>query len=500
MRKLLLGTLFLSMVCMLWWAAIMAQDATEQKPAGMREQAQEPAPAKARGQSPKDGPDQAREQEEEQAEEEVEEEEVVERPDAPETPENKCVACHREATPQIVSDWELSKHYQNDVTCDNCHGSLHMDRNDSARAQPAVPEKCAQCHADRVEQFNKGKHSLAWMSMNSMPTVHWQPMAQIEGLKGCGGCHRIGMKSDGVVKDLVSKKSGGGVSSCDCCHTRHVFSVDEAGAPQACQTCHMGMDHPQWEMYSSSKHGVRFLLKQSKVLPEEAAAPACQTCHMPEGNHAVRTAWGYLGIRLPLPEDAKWAADRTTILQALGVLDSSGAPTPRMDVLKAADIWRSTREGWEAQRAEMLKICSQCHSAGFARAELEKGDGMIREADRLMADAIRTVGQLYAEGTLKKPSGYPQVFPDLLAFHDAPTVIEQKLFLMFLEYRMRTFKGAFHANPDYAFWYGWSPMQRSLTEIKERAAEMGAAHKASTGTAAAGKAAPAPAAAAKKKK
>ncbi len=25
--------------------------------------------------------------------------------------------------------------------------------------------------------------------------------------------------------------------------------------PQACQTCHTGFDHPQWEMYSSSKHG-----------------------------------------------------------------------------------------------------------------------------------------------------------------------------------------------------------------------------------------------------
>jgi hypothetical protein len=51
-------------------------------------------------------------------------------------------------------------------------------------------------------------------------------------------------------------------------------------------------------------------------------------------------------------------------------------------------------------------------------------------------------------------------------------VIEQELFVMFLEHRMRTFQGTFHANPDYALWYGWSEMQRSLTEIKEKAAEM----------------------------
>ena len=43
--------------------------------------------------------------------------------------------------------------------------------------------------------------------------------------------------------------------------------------------------------------------------------------------------------------------------------------------------------------------------------------------------------------------------------------IEQRLFVMFLEHRMRTFQGSFHNNPDYALWYGWSEMQRDLTEI-----------------------------------
>ena len=51
-------------------------------------------------------------------------------------------------------------------------------------------------------------------------------------------------------------------------------------------------------------------------------------------------------------------------------------------------------------------------------------------------------------------------------------VIEQKLFVMFLEHRMGAFQGTFHANPDYALWYGWSEMQRDFTEIMEMAAEM----------------------------
>jgi hypothetical protein len=97
---------------------------------------------------------------------------------------------------------------------------------------------------------------------------------------------------------------------------------------------------------------------------------------------------------------------------------------------------------------------------------------MIRQSDHLMAEAIRTVAGLYKDGYLKKPANYAYPFPDVLTFHDAPTVIEQKLFVMMMEHRMRAFQGSFHSNPDYATWYGWSEMQRDLTEIKEMAAEI----------------------------
>jgi hypothetical protein len=240
----------------------------------------------------------------------------------------------------------------------------------------------------------------------------------------------------------------------------------------------MGFDHPQWEMYSASKHGVRYLLKQSKTLAESVSAPTCQDCHMSEGDHAVRTAWGFLAVRLPLPEDKEWAADRATILQALGVLDPDGKPTGRVDAVKAADVARLTQEDWQKERDKMLRACTKCHSGTFAKGEMEKGDQMIKEIDHLMAEGIRIVADLYKDGILKKPESYAYSFPDLLTFHDAPTVIEQKLFVMFLEHRMRAFQGTFHANPDYALWYGWSEMRRDLAEIKERAEELRKAHKA----------------------
>jgi hypothetical protein len=390
--------------------------------------------------------------------------------------DDACVQCHAKGSPSLVEDWKISKHSEAGIGCAACHGDAHTSATDAAKAAIPTPETCAGCHETQVAQFRKGKHALAWAAMKAMPTAHAQPVAMMEGMKGCGGCHKIGLKSEAEIRELAGLGRGFGLASCDACHTRHAFSLKEARQPQACQTCHMGFDHPQWEMYSASKHGVRALLKQNGTLPASAAAPTCQDCHMGGGNHEVRAPWGFLAVRLPLPADTEWAADRATILQALGVLDPEGKPTARLDVVKAADVARLDAASFDQARAAMLQTCGRCHSASFAREQLQKGDDMIREADRLMAEAIRVVAALYKDGVLAKPKGYAHAFPDLLAFHDAPTVVEQKLFVMFLEHRMRAFQGTFHANPDYALWYGWSELQRDLAEIRELAAQMRREH------------------------
>jgi hydroxylamine dehydrogenase len=391
---------------------------------------------------------------------------------AVQAPGGTCVECHSKQSPNIVADWKQSRHSGAGVSCDTCHGDAHTTATDAAKAKIPTPDTCAQCHEQQVAQFKKGKHSIAWAAMEAMPTIHFQPMAETEGMKGCGSCHKLGIKSPEQIAALAQQGNRFGVASCDACHTRHTFSVEEARQPQACQTCHMGFDHPQWEMYSSSKHGVRYDLKQLKIQGESTAAPTCQTCHMQNGNHEVRTAWGFLAVRLPLPNDKQWAADQATILQGLGVLDPDGKPTKLVDVVKAADVARLDQASWQAERDKMLNTCTQCHARNFAALQLQYGDDMIKNADHLMAEAIHTVAGLYKDGLLPKPANYPYAFPNLLTFHDAPTSIEQKLFVMFLEHRMRTFQGTFHASPDYAMWYGWSEMQRDLTEIKEMASEI----------------------------
>ena len=215
-----------------------------------------------------------------------------------------CLKCHvsKGITGSAIRDWQMSRHFEMGIGCADCH----IPAKDAAAAitgaatacedkrvrRGVSPRNCAACHADQFDQFSKGKHAVAWVAMTAMPTTAEQPKAIIEGEKGCGGCHRIG-RDEG---------------KCDSCHTRHLFAASEARRPEACMTCHMGFDHPQWEMYSTSKHGSIYLTQGSKwdwnielgdwfANPDKASvqrprAPVCSTCHMPKGDHAVRTAWG----------------------------------------------------------------------------------------------------------------------------------------------------------------------------------------------------------------
>jgi len=398
--------------------------------------------------------------------------------------DNPCIKCHLKVTPGYVADWQTSMHSQMGITCSECHGVKHQTDKDSKLVEFPTERKCGECHEDQFNQFVKGKHNLGWTSMMALPITHVEPDDLMEGGKGCGGCHNMGVKSEAQKQDQLKKGYRYQNNSCDECHTRHSFSKKEAQNPRACEQCHMGYDHPQWEMWSSAKHGSRYLTKEVGDLPEGAVAPKCQTCHLPDGTHENRTAWGFLGVRLPLPEDPQWKADRVTILKALGVLNpETGEPTARLEVVKAADLVRLTEEAWQTERDKMLMICAGCHSKTYAKNQLDMGDSMIQKTDRLIADAIEIVAGLYRDGIIKKPEDYSFAYPDLLYFMrtggssmDNLSYIDQVLFQMYMKYRMRTYQGFFHMNPDYAYWYGWAMMVKDLGEIKELARSMREAH------------------------
>ncbi len=400
-----------------------------------------------------------------------------------------CIECHQKISPGQVKDWEVSEHAKNDVSCLSCHGEGHTTGEDYKKAELPDEKACGECHEKQLDQFANGKHNFGWTSMNILPAAHSAPDELIEGGRGCGGCHNMGIKSDAQKKEQADKGYRYQNNSCDECHTRHAFSKKEAANPYACQQCHMGYDHPQWEMWSSSKHGERWLAMKNDDLPAGAAAPTCQTCHLPDGTHTNETAWGFLGVRLPLPDDKQAASDRVTILKALGVLDpETGKTTPVFDAAKAVRMVKLDQESWQKERDKMLKTCSRCHSAKYVREQLDMGDSIMIKADRLMAEAIETVAALYKDGIIRKPETYPSNYPFLLTFMntngsdwdkdlDKLSYIDQVLVQMYMKHRMRTYQAFFHVNPDYAYWYGWNEMTKDLGEIKELAKTMRAQHK-----------------------
>lgn len=276
--------------------------------------------------------------------------------------------------------------------------------------------------------------------------------------------------------------------------------------PRACSNCHMGFDHPQWEMWISSKHGVLWLTD-----PKDDRAPTCQKCHMDEGNHEVRTPWGFLGLRIPtqanvlalievapslkpqltklaalLPtgnyidtdDDPQWTLDRAIILQAAGILDDNLQPTERfVEIVVQGEAARAP-EQFNHERTKMKKICGECHSKDYVSDHFEASDDIIKQSDSRFAEAIKAVQGLYKDGILEKPAGW-KYGPDLLQYYDAKTAIELELYLIMLEYRQRAFQGAFHVSNDYMHWYGWAPLNAAVNKILEEAKHMRAEHAAS---------------------
>ncbi|UCD16512.1 MAG: cytochrome c3 family protein [Candidatus Zixiibacteriota bacterium] len=381
---------------------------------------------------------------------------------------SKCEECHVAISPMQVKDFNRGVMSET-MTCIDCHGESHTSAEDVANTRLPTIATCQECHEQQAAQYLSGKHALGLAAMNAMPYTHMQPRSFVEGQKGCGGCHTLGLMNQEARKSDGRRYYRYGMD-CQNCHTRHAFSKAEASEPEACQTCHMGFDHAQWEMWSSSKHGVTYLMNRAIDPENKDRAPVCQTCHMPGGDHRVFTAWGFLAVRLPEP-DKEWVRYRTTILKGLGVLDPDGNPTARLDVVKAAKVARLDEESFWAERQRMVEVCTQCHTPFFVSENMKNADLMIKESDVLFAEAIEIVAGLYRDGLIKKREDY-HAYPDLLTFYEVDTKIEEVLYEMFMDHRMKTFQGAFHMNYDYSTWYGYAKMKKDLVEIRELAEKM----------------------------
>ena len=449
-----------------------------------------------------------------------------------------CLDCHSKVTPGVVKDHESSKHSQNEdgPDCTTCHGEDHKSSEDYKLASMPTPKTCADCHDEQLNSFKKGKHDLAWFVMKTQAAWHKiPPSLGKEGYRGCSGCHKIGQKG------LVGAMSGNmgeltyddgkeeseyryGNAQCDACHTRHKFDKAEAQDPRSCSNCHMGFDHPQYEMYISSKHGIGWATDDNNN-SHDARMPTCQKCHLAEGSHEVATPWGFLGLRVPTKEnvlaiidaygwvkenapyellafshmsvdelvknlqdlaaklpsgkfdgvddDPVWVLHRAKYLVAAGVLSPKDLqPTGRFVAAVVQGRIARGPEEFNKLRTQMKENCNECHAKDYVQDVMDASDSIIKASDAVYAKAFDAVFTLYRHGKLEAPSNWDMGGPDILQYYYARTKVEQELYLIFLEHRQRAFQGAFHSSNDYSHWYGWAPLNTAVNEILEDAGHL----------------------------
>ena len=126
--------------------------------------------------------------------------------------ETVCLGCHdsdmmKPELRSIPSEWRKSWHYQNDVSCHNCHGGdpkdadTAMSREKGFVGKPGyteVPQFCGKCHIGILKNYLEGGHGKALQSTQSGPN--------------CVTCHG----SHGIQKaniDIINEER------CTQCHT-----------------------------------------------------------------------------------------------------------------------------------------------------------------------------------------------------------------------------------------------------------------------------------------
>ena len=200
--------------------------------------------------------------------------------------------------------------------------------------------------------------------------------------------------------------------------------------PAICAKCHMGPDHPQWEMWQTSQHGILY----NSAMPELGVT--CQGCHMPTGSHNVSTGLTMTPGTKPYPEDEQ-----------------------------------------QVQRAKMLEVCSRCHSKNFTEQELANADAIRAQSRGLVNEAEKVIWNLADRGLLdpmpvdRPPHplrGATLVTDSQMLYEDTSHI--ERLFFKMQKYSLaKTIKGAYHQNPAYTHWYGNAELKMDLVDIKAEA-------------------------------
>jgi hypothetical protein len=368
------------------------------------------------------------------------------RVDALASSQDECVDCHRETTPGIVQQYGFSTMAAAEVSCRNCHevggdypGAVEHEGT-YVLNQPTTA-RCQRCHTSEVAQFVGSRHGLpAYVAYAGTGDLSSDQLAEYEAIPegsyapdksrnalhalegeditrfACEACHNVGQPA-----------ADGSTGQCQKCHLRHFFSLGQARRPETCNFCHIGPDHPQWEIYQESPHGIAYATdgenwnwaaEAGTLTVEDFPAATCAVCHF--------SGFGGTGTTHDVGDRLTWYLF---------------APISER------------RPSWQDNARRMQTVCLECHNENMIEDFYAAADRATEAVNAWVTESNRLVAPLQANGLMSaEPFDEPIDFTYFELWH----------------HWGRTAKfGAWMQGPDYTQWHGAYELLSDLAELEE---------------------------------
>jgi len=363
---------------------------------------------------------------------------------------DECVVCHRKSTPGIVEQFGYSSMAAAEVACQDCH---QVDSDYPAAEEhegvyilvSPTTAMCENCHQSEVAQYNASRHGMpAYVAYagakdlspdllavyEAIPEGSYNPdssrnaIYHLEGPEvtrfACEVCHNIGLPAE-----------DGSVGQCQKCHLRHEFSLEQVRKPETCNACHIGPDHPQFEIFMESPHGIAYATggdnynwdaEPGLMTVQDFPAPTCATCHL--------SAFGGTATTHDVGERLTWYLF---------------APVSER------------RPAWQDNQVRMKTVCGECHNENWVDQFYLDGDALVGKVNQWVLESQDVIKPLQDNGLLTaEPFDEPIDFVYFELWH----------------HWGRTAKfGAWMQGPDYTQWHGAYELLSDMAELKEMVAD-----------------------------
>ncbi len=309
--------------------------------------------------------------------------------------DDECVVCHTRTTPGIVDQYGHSTMAAAEVTCSDCHevdadypGAIEHEGTHVLN-QPTTA-MCETCHEAEVAQYNRSRHGLpSYVAYAGQEVLTSEQLAIYQAIPEGGynddkirarnSLHAI--EGPAITKfaceschDVGKPAADGSVGECQKCHLRHEFSLEQARKPETCNACHIGPDHPQWEIYQESPHGIAYAVdgdnwhweaEPGTLNTVDFPAPTCATCHM--------SGFGATGTTHDVGDRLTWYL--------------------------AAPI-SSRRPVWQENMTRMQGVCTECHNKNFIETFYTDADAAVERVNEWVIESDEIIAPLKENGLL----------------------------------------------------------------------------------------------------